>query len=229
MIKGDTEYLLIEKAYEEFLKFNRENPESIKGAKKCTFDFYENINQWDGISSLDNIIRENLVGKLADCVASVGPGGKMGQQDFYIFMNNENTKKQIVKLLQIKQKNNLRVDDKINFKEVKNIQDVKLLALLECYEPVINITPKILVQRFMCIFFNEIFTSIANYNDAVTVAKKLNIISKSKKASELECSKFFELLQFEIRYKIDEYFSLKGEPVDNHVKFFVAWFIKDIK
>lgn len=228
MIKGDKQYLLIEKAYVDFKDYCIKNPERVEGSRECVDELNKNLELWDGVSSLDDVIKRCLVGKNADFVAADGPGGKTGQKDFYIFMNIKSTKEAIKRLIEIKQNTSLRVDGKINFRAIKSIQNEGILNLLENYVAVNN-KPKILVQRFLCMLFNEVFTSIADYASILKVARKLEIISQSRKASDLEYNKYFEQLQYDIRYKIDEYFLLKGEDVDNHEKFSIAWHIKDVK
>lgn len=229
MIKGDKEYLLIEKAYELFKEYSTENGERIQGGKECIDELHKSLEVWDGISSLDEIIKKYLVGKKAEFLAAGGPGGKAGQKDFYVFMNMKSTKEAIKRLIEIKRNACFIVDGKINYKVIKEIQKEELLNLLENYTPEFNNKPKILVQRFLCMLFNDVFTSTADYAAIMNIARKMEIIPHSRKSSDLDYYKYFELFQYEIRYKIEEYFSIKGEEVDNHVKFLVAWSVKDIK
>ena len=75
--------------------------------------------------------------------------------------------------------------------------------------------------------FNEIFTSIANYASAFKKAKSLGIISRNTQTSERPYYNYFEQIQSDLRDKIDTYFKLKGENVENHTSFSVAWFLND--
>ncbi|MVX65920.1 hypothetical protein GKZ28_19770 [Clostridium chromiireducens] len=228
MEKGDKEYLLIEKAYELFKNYSMENSERVQGGRECVDELHKSLEVWDGISSLDDIIEKCLLGKKAEFVAAGGRGGKAGQKDFYIFMNMKSAKEAIKRLIQIKRNACFIVDGKVNYKVIKDIQNEGLLNLLENYTPEVSNKPKILVQRFLCMLFNDVFTSTADYAETLKIARKMDIISHSRKSSDLEYYKYFELFQYEIRYKVEEYFSIKGEDVDNHVKFSVAWSIKDV-
>lgn len=228
MEKGDKEYLIIDQAYQKFLEFERNESEKVISAKQCINDFNKAINEWDGEKDLDYIIESYLVGNLADAVAA--PGSGIGnKKEFIRFMNDKETKEKIALLREVKTNNNLRIEGKINFKIIKQIQDIKLLQSLDKWEsPVKKNKPIILVERFLCIMFSEIFTSIAKYAAAFEASKVIGFISRNTKESERPYYKYFEQTQSDLRDKIDTYFKLKGQNVENHISFSVAWFLNDI-
>lgn len=161
------------------------------------------------------------MGELADCVASPGQGNG-NKEEFIRFMNDEDTLDIIIKLVEIRRVN----EGKMNYKLIKMIQDAGILQHLNRWIPLDKKKkPIILVERFLCIMFDELFTSTANHDEVFDIAKELEIVSHDIKKADRPYHLYFEQMQSDIKYSIDNYFRTKGENVDNYIRFSIAWFI----
>jgi hypothetical protein len=169
--------------------------------------------------SFEYFNRENIdeffLGKNADEIAAAKAANAV-KENFYIFMEDEKTRKIMKEYLDIRRKYDQGKDlfsalrENLIFKHLETSSFGKS-------------KPKFYVNRMIITIFPEICTTIANFGDLEKAAEMFNIdMDKS-------FNKAIFNVHYQIRSKVNEYLKAKGlyDKYSEYEKAALAWFLLD--